>query len=353
MTRTTSYRLPKFALLLLIAFLGACQTPPPPPPVVQQPKAPPPAPAPDNSAELARNAAFQELVTMQERLYRVAAPLLLNNTNMCQAQYLLGFTAKNKYSYTNEFIDSAAKVLGLGEQLQIMGVTPGSGAASVGLKSGDKLVAIGEVQLPQGPSAEMQAHGVLVSLLAEKTTVGIMVNRNGQDISLKVPLTHACAFSMELGNTDAVNAYADGRRVLLTRGTLKAFASDDDLAMVIAGEMARNALMRSNKLHAANTAAEIIDNLSHVHPELDKLSQIKPPGEESDMAADKRALLMLARAAYPFEAYPRFWARIATQGGPADAYVALHPLTQRRGAAMGRVIAEIKAKQTAHKAIQP
>ena len=113
--------------------------------------------------------------------------------------------------------------------------------------------------------------------------------------------------------------------------------------------------MRTVALRKAASNASIArqEKKSNRRPIKRTLSQIKPPGEESDMAADKRALLMLARAAYPFEAYPRFWARIATQGGPADAYVALHPLTQRRGAAMGRVIAEIKAKQTAHKAIQP
>ncbi len=354
MIQSTLTRLPKFALFLLIALLCACQTPPPPAPVVERPKAPPPAPAPDNSAELARNAAFQDLVAMQDRLYRVAAPLLLNNLNLCQRRaYLLGFTAKNKYSYSNEFVDSAAKMLGLGDQLQIMGVMPGSGAASVGLKNGDKLVAIGEVQLPQGPSAEMQARGVLASLLSEKTSIGMTVNRNGQDMSLQVPLTHVCAFSMEVGNTDTIDAYDDGHRVLLTRGMMKAFQSDDELAMIIAGEMARNALDHPTKLHSATAMSETIDNLSRVHPDLDKLPKAKPPGDDYDLAADKRALYMLARAVYPFEDYAKFWARIAQQGGPADAYTAQHPLTPRRTAAMTRVIAEIKAKQAAHKTIQP
>lgn len=355
MIQSTLTRLPKFAAFFLFAVLCACQTPPPAPPVAVQPKPPAPAPVPDHSAEIAaRNAAFKDLVAMQARLYRVAAPLLLNNLNLCQRRaYLLGFTAKNKYSYTSEFVDSAATVLGLGDQLQIMSVTPGSGAASVGLKNGDKLVAVGEVQLPQGPSAEMQAHGVLVSLLSEKTSIGMTINRNGQDMQLQVPLTHACAFSMEVGNTDAVNAYADGHRVLLTRGMLKAMSSDDELAMVIAGEMARNALNHPAKLHSANAMSDSIDDLVRVHPELDKLPQLKAPGEEFDLAADKRALYMLARAAYPFDAYAGFWTRISTPGGPADPYAAQHPLTQRRNAAIGRLIAEIKGKQAAKKPIQP
>jgi predicted Zn-dependent protease len=158
---------------------------------------------------------------------------------------------------------------------------------------------------------------------------------------------------MELGNTEAVNAYGDGRRVLLTRGMLKTFTSDDDLAFAIAGEMARNALNQQAKLHNVNTMSAAIENLSHLHPELDKLPQLRPPGEEYDLAADKRALYMLARANYPFENYLQFWTRISAQGNPADAYAVQHPLTPRRSSAITRVIAEIKGKQAAKKPIQP
>jgi hypothetical protein len=338
--------------------LAACQTPPPPKPVVQAPKpVAPPVVAPDNSAELARqHAAFQDLVAMQDRLYRVAAPLLLNNINLCQRRaFLLGFTAKNKYSYSAEFVESAQHVLGLGDQLQIMGVMPGSGAAGVGIRNGDRLVAIGDVPLPQGQSAETQARAVLVAMLAEKTAIDMTINRGGQDISLKVPLTHVCAFSMELGNTDAVNAMADGHRVLLTRGMMRALKNDDDLAYVIAVEMARNALKHAAKLHTDTALAEDIDNLLRVHPSEDKLVPLKAPGEEFDLAADKRGLYMLARANYPIDNFGKFWQGLAPQAvqGDAVSYFALHPMTQRRQAAIGRVTAEIKGKQAAHKPIQP
>ena len=98
---------------------------------------------------------------------------------------------------------------------------------------------------------------------------------------------------------------------------------------------------------------DAIDKLTQLHPDSNKLPQIKPPGEESDMAADKRAIYMLARAAYSFEDYPKFWARIAQYDGQSNAYSTEHPLTQRRQAAMTRVITEIKNKQATHKAILP
>ena len=355
MSQSTLTRLPKFAVLLSFAVLCACQTPAPPPPPVAPPKpvAPPP---PDHSAEIAaRDAAFRELVNMQDRLYRVAAPLLLSNAGLCPAQskYLLGFTAKNKYSYTSEFVDSAASVLGLGDQLQITVVTPASGAATAGLKSGDKLVAIGDVKLPQGPSAEMQARGVLSSLLPEKTAINITIHRNDADVMIKVPLTHACAFSMELGNTDVAKAYADGLRVLVTRGMLNTLTSDEDLAIVIAGEMGRNVVKRTAKSHNISNATEIIDDLEQVHPDLDKLPQAKPATEDFEISADRKAMFMLARADYPVEDYARFWTRITQPGGPAEAYTALHPLTARRSAAMARTVTEIRKLESQHKPLSP
>lgn len=310
----------------------------------------------DNSAELAREAAFQDLVAMQDRLYRVAAPILLNNINLCQRRaYLLGFTAKNKYSYSSEFIESAHKTLGLGEQLQIMGVMPGSGAASAGIKNGDKLVAISEIPLPQGQSAEAQARGVLGSVLADKTAIDLTINRGGADMALKVPLTHLCAFSMELGNTDNVNAYADGHRVLLTRGMMKALPSDEELAYVIATEIARNALGQPAKLHTSNVLEETIDNLSRVHPEQDKLPVLKPAAEDFELAADKRGLYMLVRANYRIDDFAGFLNRIDQKGATNSfsSYAALHPTSQRRLAAIARVTSEIKAKQAAHKPVQP
>ena len=59
--------------------------------------------------------ALGQMVALQDRLYRIAGPLLINNADLCrnQARNLLGFTAKNKYSYSGEFVDAAQAVLNL------------------------------------------------------------------------------------------------------------------------------------------------------------------------------------------------------------------------------------------------
>src|SRR5690606_10805463 len=53
---------------------------------------------------------LQQLVSQQDRLYRVAAPLMVHNAELCKdnARNLLGFTAKNRYSYSAELTGAAA-----------------------------------------------------------------------------------------------------------------------------------------------------------------------------------------------------------------------------------------------------
>jgi len=49
-------------------------------------------------AEQAQQAAFRELVMLQDRLYRIAAPLMVSNLALCPNRaYLLGFTARTVF----------------------------------------------------------------------------------------------------------------------------------------------------------------------------------------------------------------------------------------------------------------
>jgi hypothetical protein len=361
-TRLISHSIPTAIWVLLAFALGACETPMPvkPMPVGVTPAIVAPAPRPANNDGIAQQASLRELVALQDRLYRVAAPLLVNNPALCRhsARNLLGFTAKNKYSYSGEFVDSAQNMLGLDEPLQIMGVMAGSGAASAGVQRGDRLVAVNDTPLPQGQNAEHQAGIVLVPLLAERTSINLTVNRAGADISLKVPLTHACAFVVELGNTDSVNAYADGHRVMVTRGMMKIAGSDEELAYVLATEMAHNILGHATKQHLSAAIAGTIDNLTRIHPDISGKGDgtpIKPSTQELDVAADKLGLYMVARAGFGVEHAEQFWSRLATQYPPtvSDSYTAIHPATAYRLSAIARVATEIKAKQAAKKPLIP
>ncbi|WP_253273679.1 M48 family metallopeptidase [Collimonas arenae] len=306
-----------------------------------------------------QQAELKTLIGLQDRLYDVAAPLLVNNALLCRnnARNLLGFTAKTKYSFTAEFL-AAASSLGFTDQLQITGVLAGSGAAKSGLQRGDLLVAIQDKPAPVGADAERQTAMMLGPLVNGRNNIKVTVARSGSNLTMNVPLTRACAFGIELGNTDNVISYADGRRVLVSAGMMKFTQNDDELALVIAKEMAHNSLTHASRQRNTATMTGVIDNLIRLRPDATPLSGaagVKPFPQQLDASADRLALYMVARAGYKVDDAGAFWQRLATQY-PAtvlNGYTAIHPATDYRMKAIDQTVSDIQAKQATGTTIQP
>ncbi|KAF3998472.1 M48 family metallopeptidase [Glaciimonas immobilis] len=346
----------RYAATLPVLLLAACATQEPemPAPIAKAPSAgkayiaPRPVKAPTNPQE----SELRAIVTQQDRLYNVAAPLLVSNADLCRnnARNLLGFTAKTKFSYSTEFIEAAQTSLGLSDQLQVTGVLAGSGAAQAGVKPGDLLSTIQGKPVTTGPNAERLAALMLGPLVNRNVAIDLGLVRKGNNVDLKVLLTRACAFGIELGNTENVNSFADGRRVLVTSGMVKFAKTDDELAYVIAREMAHNSLMHVVRQRMTATMSGIIDNLIRVRPDTSSLSGgegVKPYTQQLDLAADKLALYMVARAGYKIDTAAAFWQRLATQYpvNVTNGHTAIHPSTSARMDLIQKTIAEINAKQ--------
>lgn len=348
------------ALPLLVALLlTACSTPRAPYSTGSAPEAP--ASRLSTSGMLAAQDTLSRMAAQQERLYRVAAPLLINNADLCKkhARSLLGFTAKNKYSYPAEFTDAAQAALGYDERLQVSGVLAGSGASHAGLRKGDGLIAAAGKALPAGPNAETEAAGVFGPLVANRASLTLTLTRNGAaSQNLVVPVTHACGFRVDFGAADNVNSYADGQRVLLTRGMINFAQNDEAIAFVMAKDMAHNILGHATTQRSTATLGSVIDNLSAPRPDLSMLigsAGIKPMPQELDAAADSLALYLLVRAHYNIDNAARFWQRLATTypASVLNGYTAQHPGTAYRIAAINKTVAEIKAKTAAKKPLLP
>jgi hypothetical protein len=340
------------AILPVALLLTACATQAPP--SRQQPTVVTPP------VETAEQATLRSLVSQQDRLYRVAAPLLVSNPELCKgnARNLLGFTAKNKYSYSSDLAEAAQTLFGMDERLQVTGVLAGSGAARAGVRRGDRLVTVESKPVPEGPNAERQVAIILIPLVTSRSNIKLNVLRDGANIALTVPLTRACAYSIELGNADNVNAYDDGRRVMITRGMMDFARTDEELAYMLAKEMAHNSLGHTNKQNMSATIGGIVDNLIRIHPDATALagtSGVRPLPQELDAAADTLSLYMLARAGYNIDNAMRFWERLANQvpSTVLNGYTAIHPSTAYRLSVMAKIVADVKAKQAAKKPLFP
>jgi hypothetical protein len=312
------------------------------------------SPLPDDKLSLLR-----DWIEQQRRLYQVAAPLLMNNTQLCPqfSRRILGFTAKNQYSYSSEFTLVAHDGLGLDERLQIANVLPRSGAEVAGLQRGDILVSSAERPLATGPDAERAAASQLADATEGNSAVELTVQRGDENISTTVRLTPACAMVIDLGNADAPSSYADGRRVMISRGMLGFVQSDTELAYVLARQIAANitgpgpkpevaALI--DRLHTlkAASAQSASAGLQTVAGE-QAGPGIPPVSPEVSAAADRLALYLLARAGVPLSGVHDFWARLAEtvlRDQPASPSALNLPVADRL-AMIDREIGVIEMKQ--------
>lgn len=336
MTRIIGLRTAAPALITAV-LLSACTTPG----IVPSGPTTAPTPVDTTPAVSPRVAAAAEVLTrlaaMQERLYRVAAPMLINNAELCknQARNLLGFTARNRYWYPGDYNEGAVVAFGMGERLQVTGVLAGSGAARAGLRRGDNLISAGGKQLPTGPNASSSAGAVFGPLVASQARLPMLIERESVQRELTVPVTRACAFQIEVGSADNVNSYADGGRILVTRGMIEFTKSDAELAVVLAKGMAHNILNHASLTRSTGTIGSVIDNLARVRPDTSMLigsAGIKAMPAEMDLAAEKLSMQLLTRGGYSADAAAPFWRRLASTypASVLNGYVANHPTTGKR-----------------------
>lgn len=354
--------------LLLVTLLGACtqislnSNPSTPDSTSTSPSVYQNSSGKTNSTPAApvRDTVLDSLLLRQERVYRIAAPLIIKNAVLCrtQARPLLGFTAKNQYSYPPELAVAARQSLGLDERLQIMQILDGSGAMRAGLKRGDILQTIQDLNIPTGPQAEPETARMLSPILKNLSELNITVIRQNQPITVNVPLTLACAFAIDVGNAQQVNAYADGRRILLTRGLLDSFTTDEDVAVVIAREIAHNVLQHAKQLQQMATLSMVIDNLLLFKPDqiaANSSNGIKITPEKMDQEADRLALFMLTRAGYDPANFSLVLQKLAQNPNSSQAltYSTLHPWTEGRQSVIQATLKEIRQKQAAKKVLVP
>ena len=302
---------------------------------------------------------FDRLIARQDRVYRVIAPLIVKNAVLCKtaARPLLGFTAKNRYSFPAELRDAAVARLGKGDELRVVQVLEGSGAQRAGVQRGDALLSIAGKGLPLGPQAETETARLLAPLLKQTTEVDVQVLRNEAPITLKVALTTACAYTVDIGNAPHVNAYSDGRRVMVTAGLL-AEVSDQELAVILAREIAHNVQLHATTMQIRATMVSIIDTLLPPKPDLSGFAGsagLKTMDEKLDQEADRIALYMLARAGFNPTVAVDTLERLARRY-PAtvlNSYTALHPWTDDRKRQMVDTIAEIRKRQSSKKSLVP
>lgn len=146
----------------------------------------------------------------------------------------------------------------------VIAVVQGGPGAAAGVRAGDILLAIDGVPLPPEPglaapfdAARARARAdqildLLATAAAEPRTLALL--RNGATVTVRLSSRPTCPSQVHLARSEQRNAFADGRHVFLTTGLLARLDNDDELAFVIAHELAHNILGHAALLRGGDVA---------------------------------------------------------------------------------------------------
>jgi membrane-associated protease RseP (regulator of RpoE activity) len=291
------------------------------------------------------SAAGRSLLALQDMDRRVAVighRLARANLDICpRTMPLSGMLVHVLDQYSGNARPVAAATFGLADDPALLVVVPDGAAAAAGLRAGDTLLAVGGQTFPAAGSRRKGNYGrvqqveeVLLAGLA-KGPLQIDYRRDGAAHTATLGQELGCLSRVQLVPSTRLNASADGTYVQVTSRIVEFTRSDDELALVIAHEMAHNILGHRMELDRQKVSRGILKTFDG------SAGKIKV----TEVEADHLALYLVARAGFALDAAPAFWDRYGRKAGLGIFSDGTHPGRSSRVAAAEKTIAEIRLKQ--------
>ncbi|MBF0186667.1 MAG: M48 family metalloprotease [Magnetococcales bacterium] len=210
---------------------------------------------------------------------------------------------------------------------QFIHVVGGGPAAKAGIQVGDSVIQVNGDTLTKRDELSEWTDDTLYRPIQRGQMVQLVLNRPDvtTPITLSVTPTKACNYGIFVMSDDLINAYADGKRVSITAGMLRFLKNDDQLAWILAHELAHNVYGLNNM------------------------------GFKGEYYADYVASYFTARAGYDPVEIIDFWERLGAEDpeGLRLEGREVHPSTTIRIMKLRRTAQEIADKKVVGTPLQP
>ena len=236
---------------------------------------------------------LRAMQALDARVANVAFRLASANVASCsRKEPLSGLVLHSLGQYADKDRKAAAQAFGFADSPVVLAVADGGPAARAGVRVGDHLLAVGNERMPEAVAgrADMavveRARSALKRGLATDA-VRLSLRRGTTEFEVSLKSVAGCASLIEMIPSRKRNALADGEVVQVTSATVAATRDNDELAFVIAHELAHNIKGHYDWLQAnRRTKANI---------------------RKTEVEADSLGIMLMAKAGYDPQAAARFW----------------------------------------------
>lgn len=300
----------------------------------------------------------EDYMSNYKKLQKVASKISTDGAEMCGEKVgsYYGFNYWNQDSFKPAWKEAAKSKYDLNEKFRILNVTPQSPAEKATLKEGDILVSINNWLIPVGKDIEKQLNQKLIEYGKDLKPVEISVLRDNTDYKVSISPVKTCDFSVHLAPDDVKNAYADGKNIVIYKGMMDFFKSDEEIALVFSHELAHNSMKHIDAKQKNATVGGIFGLILDVaaatagvntNGNFSKLGSGiagNAYSVEFEQEADYVGLYFMKKAGYDIDNAAGFWRRMAINNSQAITLKSSHPTTPERFVAIETTVKEIKTK---------
>jgi len=176
---------------------------------------------------------------------------------------------------------------------------------------------------------------------------------------------NGCVYEFVLDKSKAINAYADGKKIIVTQGMMEFIDTDEELAVVLGHEYAHNIMghikAKRKNIGIGNVLGSVVDviagtqgiSTAGMFGEIGTMAGAYGYSKEFEKEADYVGLYITESAGYNIDSAPDFWRSMSLRDEKSIHSGFSHPTNPERYISLGKTIREIKRKQASNQALLP